>query len=341
MAALPIQIIAEAGVNHNGDLNLAKKLIDCAAAAGADYIKFQTFRAEDTVSAAAQKAPYQIRNTSDTGNKQLELLRQLELNAAAHQELYDYCQAKKIKFLSTAFDEHGLDLLKKFNLDFYKIPSGEITNAPFLRYLAEQKKPLVVSTGMSNLLEIEAAIQVLEKSGCQRTNITLLQCTTAYPCPVDEANLTAMQELAKHFGTKVGFSDHTPGIEVSLAAAALGASIIEKHLTLDRNLPGPDHQASIEPQEFVALVKGVRIIEKALGSGIKTPSTSERENSVIARKSIHLKKALKAGHCLSQADLVMKRPGNGISPMELDSVVGSVLKHDLPEEHQLQLTDLI
>lgn len=333
-------IIAEAGVNHNGELQLAKKLVDAAADAGADYVKFQTFKAEKLVSPEAKKADYQQKNTGDSGETQLAMLKKLELSEADHHELISYCGKKGIKFLSTAFDPESLALLQSLKLDFFKIPSGEITNLPFLRAIGASGLKIILSTGMSTLEEIKAAMDVLQKAGAQKKNITILHCSTEYPAPVSEVNLLAMLTIKKEFEVAVGYSDHTEGIEVAIAAVALGAEIIEKHLTLDRTMPGPDHKASLEPGEFKKMVSAIRNISAALGDGIKKPAASEIKNIVIARKSIYVSGPLKKDHVLTAHDLEVKRPGDGISPMKMDEVTGKKLLRDLQPGEKLSWTDL-
>jgi len=332
-------IIAEAGVNHNGSLDMAKKLIDVAAEAGADVVKFQTFKTEKVVTRTAPKAEYQSKNTG-SDETQFEMIKKLELSEADHDVLVDYCTRKKIMFLSTAFDEPSVDLLTKYKLDIFKIPSGEITNLPYLLRAARLRKKIILSTGMADLGEIEDALEILIDAGTQRQDITVLHCNTEYPSPFEDVNLRAMISIKKAFKVKVGYSDHTTGIEVPIAAVALGASVIEKHFTLDRNLPGPDHKASLEPGELSAMIRGIRNIEAALGDGIKRPSGSELKNKVIARRSIHLDKNLGIGHVLKQDDLIMKRPGDGISPMRIGEVIGKRLNRDLPMDHKLAFHDI-
>jgi N-acetylneuraminate synthase len=329
-------IIAEAGVNHNGSIHLAKKLIDVAAESGVDFVKFQTFKAEKLVSKEASKAEYQVRNTGDGEESQFEMIKKLELDRDTHEILIDYCGTKNIRFFSTAFDLDSIDLLEELDLPLYKIPSGEITNLPYLRKIATKGKPVILSTGMSNLADIEAAIGVMLKAGLIREDLTVLHCNTEYPTPMADVNLKAMDTIAKAFGVKVGYSDHTLGIEIPIAAVAMGAVCIEKHFTLDRNMEGPDHRASLEPAELAAMVTAIRNIEVALGDGIKAPSASEQKNMAIARKSIHLAENLPAGHLLTEADLAMKRPGDGISPMDLRLVVGRRLAKDLSEETKIE-----
>ena len=334
-------IIAEAGVNHNGSIQLAKKLIDVAAAAGVDYVKFQTFKAEKLVSPDAKQAEYQKRNLKSKSNSsQYEMLKKLELSENAHFELIKYCKKKKIKFLSTAFDMDSLEFLIKLNPGLYKIPSGEITNLPYIKRIGSLSKEVILSTGMSTMKEIENAVGVLVKSGTSKNNITVLHCNTDYPTKFSDVNLNAMQAISKRLKVKIGYSDHTLGIEVPIAAVALGAVVIEKHFTLDRSLPGPDQAASLEPNELKQMVTSIRNIEKALGSSIKAPSESEKKNIIVARKSIHLAKEITKGKRITLSDLVMKRPGDGISPMELQKVVGKVAKNDLSINHKLKWSNL-
>jgi N-acetylneuraminate synthase/N,N'-diacetyllegionaminate synthase len=336
----PCFVIAEAGVNHNGDLNLAKKLIEVAAEAGADYVKFQTFKAEKSISKSAKKAEYQAVNTNSCDDKQLDMVKKFELTKEQHQILINYCSEKNIGFLSTPFDLESVDLLDELGVTYFKIPSGDITNLPLLRKIASKSKPAFLSTGMANLGEIEAALEILENAGLKRSSITILHCNTQYPTPIEDVNLRAMNTIAQAFGLKVGYSDHTLGIEAPIAAVALGASVIEKHFTLDRNLPGPDHKASLEPEELKAMVQGIRNIEKTLGSPIKKPSPSEKPNIAVVRKSIHLAKSLNEGDVLELQDIIMLRPGDGISPMMLEQVIGLSLKKDLPEGQMLRWEDI-
>ncbi len=334
-------IIAEAGVNHNGDLQMAQQLIDAAAAAGADYVKFQTFRAENLVSPDARKAEYQSKNTGDGDDSQFNMLKKLELSAEDHEVLIAHCKEKGIRFFSTAFDLESLAFLDRLGMDCYKIPSGELTNYPYLCAVAGLHKPVILSTGMATLEEIREAVEVLTAKGLHKDQLTILHCNTEYPTPMEDVNLKAMQGIADAMGVAVGYSDHTLGIEVPIAAVALGATVIEKHFTLNRNLPGPDHKASLEPDELKAMVTAIRNIEKAMsGSGLKAPSKSESRNMVIARKSLHLSRALPAGHVLTEADLQPLRPGNGISPMRWNGVLGKQLKSALPALHRLSWEDL-
>jgi N,N'-diacetyllegionaminate synthase len=329
-------IIAEAGVNHNGDLDLAKKLIDVAAGAGVDLVKFQSFNANRLVTRTAKKADYQ---TQATGSKesQHEMLSRLELTADMHRELITHCAARNIGFFSTGFDIECVDLLMSLGQDHFKIPSGEITNLPYLRYIGKLGKNTILSTGMATMGDIEAAIDVLEQAGTPRTSITVLHCTTEYPTPMAEVNLRAMQSIHAAFGVKVGYSDHTRGIEVATAAVAMGATVIEKHFTLDRNLPGPDHQASLEPEELKAMVAAIRNIEVALGDGIKRLTPSEAINKTIARKSLVASQVIKAGEAFSAQNITAKRPGTGISPMRWDEVVGCTARRDFFADELIEL----
>jgi N,N'-diacetyllegionaminate synthase len=314
-------IIAEAGVNHNGDLALARKLIVVAAEAGADLVKFQTFSADRLVTRTAGKACYQNR-TTDSKESHYEMLHRLELTTEMHKELMAHCAACGIVFLSTGFDIESVDLLVRLGQGRFKIPSGEITNLPYLRHIGRMGKPVILSTGMAEMDEIKAAIDALEKAGTSRTNVTVLHCTTEYPTPTVEVNLRAMLSIQRAFGVEVGYSDHTRGIEVAIAAVAMGATVIEKHFTLDCALPGPDHQASLEPNELKAMIKAIRNVEEAMGDGIKRPTPSEAKNKAVARKSIVASRAIRAGEIFGDDNLAAKRPGTGISPMCWDDVVG-------------------
>ena len=324
-------IIAEAGVNHNGSIKLAKKLIDAAAEAKADAVKFQTFKTELCVSKNAKKASYQ-EQTTGKDESQFEMIKKLELNAHAHEELIKYCKFKKIMFLSTPFDSDSIELLDGFGLEIFKIPSGEITNLPYLRQIGRLNKKIILSTGMANLGEVEAAINVLTQSGTDRENIALLHANTQYPTPMRDVNLKAILTMKEAFKLDVGYSDHTLGIEVPIAAAALGASIIEKHFTLDKNMQGPDHRASLEPSELKAMVEAIRNIELALGNGVKKASSSESENINVARKSIVAKTGIKKGEIFSEKNLCAKRPGNGISPMRWDEIIGKTAQKDYKQD---------
>lgn len=328
---MSVFIIAEAGVNHNGSMEIAKKLIDVAHEAGADAVKFQTFKADKLVSKSAQKAAYQKEST-DASESQYEMLKRLELSAEAHKELMAYCAQKPIEFLSTPFDIESIDMLNELGMKKYKIPSGEITNLPYLRHIGKLKKKVILSTGMSTLAEVKAALGVLTKAGTPKENITILHATTEYPCPIDEVNLGAMQSISCSLGTKIGYSDHTKGIEVPIAAVALRASVIEKHFTLDRNMQGPDHKASLEPDELREMIRAIRSIELSLGDGIKRPSKSELKNIAIARKSIVASCAIKKGEVFSEQNLTAKRAGDGKSPMLWDEVIGTVAQKDYEED---------
>jgi len=320
-------IIAEAGVNHNGDMNLAKQLIDVAVDAGADIVKFQSFNADRLTTTTAEKAIYQIKTTGKQ-ESQYEMLRRLELSIDMHKELIEYCSQRHIEFFSTGFDIDSVNLLIDLGQSHFKIPSGEITNLPYLRHIGQQGKEVVLSTGMSTLGDIEFAINALEQSGTNRNKITILHCTTEYPTPMNEVNLSAMQNIHKAFGVKIGYSDHTQGIEVAIAAAALGASVIEKHFTLDRTLPGPDHKASLEPNELKSMIQCVRNINVAMGDGIKRLTPSEMKNKDIARKSIVAGRAINKGEKFTEDNLTTKRPGTGISPINWDLIVGKIAARD-------------
>ena len=325
-------IIAEAGVNHNGDLALARQLIDVAAVAGADLVKFQTFTADRLATRTAQKADYQNRTTTST-ESQHEMLSRLELTDAMHHELIAHCATRKIGFFSTGFDIESVDLLVRHGQNHFKIPSGEITNLPYLRHIGRLGKSVILSTGMANLGEIEAAIDALEAAGTPRAMLTVLHCTTEYPTPMAEVNLRAMLSIHAAFGVAVGYSDHTQGIEVAIAAVAMGATVIEKHFTLDRNLPGPDHKASLEPAELNAMVAAIRNIEVALGDGIKRLTTSEARNRPVVRKSLVASRAIKSGALFTAENITAKRPATGISPMRWDEVIGKTALRDFgPDE---------
>jgi N,N'-diacetyllegionaminate synthase len=332
MTVSRVLIIAEAGVNHNGDLDMAKQLIDAAADAGADSVKFQTFQADRLVTVSACKADYQ-NLTTDATESQHAMLKRLELSEEAHRALIAHCAVRGIAFFSTGFDTESIDLLRRLGQDHFKIPSGEITNLPYLCHIGRLGRNVILSTGMSTLGDIEAAIAALETAGTVRSLITVLHCTTEYPTPMNEVNLRAMQSLRVAFGTAVGYSDHTRGTEVSIAAVALGATVIEKHFTLDRNLPGPDHQASLEPDELRAMVAAIRNIEIALGDGVKRLTPSEAKNIPIARKSIVASRDIVAGEILSANNMAVKRAGTGISPMRWDEVVGQIARRPfVPDE---------
>jgi N,N'-diacetyllegionaminate synthase len=312
-------VIAEAGVNHNGDIEIAKQLIDAASEAGADAVKFQTFQADSLVCRTAKKAEYQL-ETTDRTETQYDMLKKLELTPQMHRELIEHCIKRNIMFLSTPFDLESIKLLSELGMQIYKIPSGEITNLPYLREIAKQQKKIILSTGMSSMDEVKAAVNVLKNNGTE--DITLLHCNTQYPTPISDVNLLAMVKMREETGLPVGYSDHTQGIEVPIAAAALGAEVIEKHFTLDRKMEGPDHKASLEPQELMQMVVGIRKIESALGSKIKQVSESEKENLVIARRSIVAAMKIKKGEEFTEVNLTTKRPGDGINPMRWDEIIG-------------------
>jgi N,N'-diacetyllegionaminate synthase len=317
-----VLIIAEAGVNHNGDLKRAIDLIDVASKAGADIVKFQTFKAEKLVSKHARKAGYQLQGTSDD-DSQYNMLKLLELSEDHHVTLIQECDKRGIQFLSTAFDVDGIDFLDQLGMPYFKSPSGEITNYPYLKRMAEKGKPVILSTGMADIEEIRAAIDVLTVHGLSIDDITVLHCNTEYPTPMNDVNLKAMNTIGDKLGVRVGYSDHTLGIEVPIAAVALGATVIEKHFTLNRNLPGPDHHASLEPNELEEMVSAIRNIEKAIsGSQLKIPSQNELKNKIAARKSIHTARPLKIGEIITEDAIIALRPGNGISPMEWNNVIG-------------------
>jgi GDP/UDP-N,N'-diacetylbacillosamine 2-epimerase (hydrolysing) len=318
---MSVIIIAEAGVNHNGDIDMARRLIDAAAAAGADFVKFQTYRAEQLVTRDAAKADYQKRNDGEM-DSQFEMLKRLELTPQMHYELINHCVMRGISFLSTGFDRESVDFLHGLGLPLFKIPSGEITNLPYLRHIGSLGKPIIMSTGMATLEEVGAALDVLQKAGAPRSAITVLHCTTDYPAAAADVNLHAMAAIRDAFGVAVGYSDHTQGVEVSLAAAALGASVIEKHFTLDHDLPGPDHKASLEPDQLKFMVSAIRNIESALGDGVKRPTPAELRNLPIARKSLVAARDIKSGEIFTAENLAVKRPGTGISPMRMDEILG-------------------
>jgi len=351
-----IFIIAEAGVNHNGSLEMARQLVAVAAESGADAVKFQTFKAENVICGAAPKAEYQ-KATTDAAESQLEMLRRLELDPAAHEELLAGCRAKNLEFMSTPFDGESVELLAKLGVARLKIPSGEITNAPLLLRMAQTGLPIIMSTGMATLGEVESALGVLAfgylgyggrpslpefqrawraGQGVLQEKVTLLHCTTEYPAPFGEVNLRAMETLARAFGLPVGYSDHTPGIAVAIAAAARGAAMVEKHFTLDKNLPGPDHQASLEPEELKAMIRSIRQVEAALGSGLKIPTPSELKNKDIMRKSLAATRTIRKGECFSEDNLTSKRPGNGISPLYYWDWIGKEAERDFQPDEIIQ-----
>ena len=330
-------IIAEAGVNHNGSIELAKQLVDKAKEAGVDYIKFQTFRASKLVTKAAKQAEYQQRNMDSQENSQFQMLKKLELSPEEHQILIDYCNELGIKFFSTAFDFDSMDYLHSLNLSLWKIPSGEVTNYPFLKRIAQYNEKTILSTGMCDMEDVRAAVNALYKNGLSKENLILLHCNTEYPTPFEDVNLKAMDALHKEFGVEVGYSDHTKGIEVPIAAVALGATVIEKHFTLDRNMEGPDHKASLEPDELKAMASAIRNIEKALGSSEKKVSDSERKNIAIARKSIVAATDIKKGEILTEENITVKRPGTGISPMRWEEVLGTTAVRDFQEDELIEI----
>ena len=333
-----VTVIAEAGVNHNGDLNIAFNLIKVAANAGADIIKFQTFHAEEIVTSYSKKANYQIQNNLEEATEtQKEMLRKLELSDNDHQLLIEKCNQYNIEFLSTGFDLKSLNLLNNFGLKRYKIPSGEITNLPYLRHIVKFKKPIIMSTGMASLDEIEAAVNVLLKEGHPKEKLTLLQCTTEYPAPFEEINLKVMETFRKKFNVEVGISDHSEGISVPIASVALGATVIEKHLTLDKKLPGPDHKASIEPDELISMIKGIREIESALGNGIKQTTISEERNKNIIRKSVVALKTINKGDTFTSDNIGCKRPGYGISPMKIENILGGKATKKFEKDEMIEL----
>jgi len=323
-------IIAEAGVNHNGSLDLALQLVEAAKASGADAVKFQTFRADLLATRSAHKAAYQERTTANAGESQFEMLQRLQLDAAAHKQLIEHCKRVGIQFLSSPFDSESADLLAAIDVPLFKIPSGEITNFPFLRHVAGKGRPLILSTGMSTLGDVEEAVNVVRAAGA--SELTLLHCVTEYPVPYGEVNLRAMQTLKSAFGLPVGYSDHTSGIEIAIAAVALGAEVIEKHLTLDRSLPGPDHAASLEPTELQQMVASIRHVESALGTGVKSPAPCELSNMSVARKSVVAARTLAAGHQLLASDLEIKRPGSGLAPKLLPALIGRSLRVSISKD---------
>lgn len=328
-------IIAEAGVNHNGDLEMARRLVEVAAQSGADFVKFQTFKADRLVTRQAAKADYQRQLTAED-ESQYDMIRRLELTPEMHVALIEHCARQGIRFLSTGFDIESLDLLAGFGMPLFKIPSGEITNLPYLQHVGRMGTPVILSTGMADMAEIGAALDVLEQAGTPRQQITVLHCNTEYPTPMCDVNLRAMLSIREAFGVQVGYSDHTAGIEVPIAAVALGATVIEKHFTLDRNLPGPDHQASLEPGELKAMVAGIRNIELALGDGVKRPSPSEAKNLPVARKSLVAARPIRAGEPFTQDNLAVKRPGTGVSPMRLNEVLGRVAGRDFQTDELIE-----
>lgn len=330
-------IIAEAGVNHNGSMEMAKAMVDVAADAGVDYIKFQTFKSELLVTSQAQQADYQKKQAKEEDNSQLSMLRKLELSEENHYELIDYCNERGVKFLSTAFDFKSLEFLSSLNLDFWKIPSGEITNYPYLKKIAQTHLPVVMSTGMCTNEDIERALNVIVNNGVSIKDIILLHCNTQYPTPYSDVNLRAMAEMRERFGVKVGYSDHTEGIDVPIAAVALGACVIEKHFTLDRTLPGPDHRASLEPHELKRMVEAIRNVETALGRANKQVTSSESVNIIAARKSIVASTKIQQGELFTEDNLTVKRPGCGLSPMMWDEVIGKTACRDFNVDELIEL----
>ncbi len=329
-------IIAEAGVNHNGSYELAIKMVDEAKRAGADYVKFQTAKPELVISTFAPKAEYQ-KETTGAAESQLEMCKAIHLPLADYKPLKEYCDKVGIGFMSTPFDLVSIDVLEPLDMDYYKIPSGEITNLPYLRKIASKHRPVILSTGMCEVEEVEAALQVLEQGGVKRSDIIVLHCNTEYPTPMADVNLRAMDDLRRSLGVEVGYSDHTKGIEVPIAAVALGATVIEKHFTLDKTMEGPDHKASLEPDELKAMVDAIRNIEQALGDGHKHVSPSERKNMDIARKSIVAARDIRKGEVLTEENITTKRPGNGISPMRWDSVIGTTAIRDFGYDELIEM----
>ncbi len=329
-------IIAEAGVNHNGSIETAKKMVGVAAEAGADAIKFQTFKAEEVISRFAPKAEYQEKNT-DRNETQLDMVMNLELDREEHIELKKYCKKKSIIFLSSPFDLGSIDLLEELDCEILKIPSGEITNLPYLKKVGGLEKKILLSTGMANLKEIGDALEILIEAGTKKDSITVLHCNTEYPTPMADVNLLAMKTIKETFNVNVGYSDHTEGIEVSIAATALGATVIEKHFTIDKNMEGPDHRASLEPSELRAMVEAIRNTEKMLGDGIKKPSLSEKDNMCVVRKSIVTTRDVKKGEIIKEEDITAKRPGSGISPMEWEKIVGRAASRDFCKDELIKM----
>lgn len=333
-----VLIIAEAGVNHNGDIDQAIELIDVASKAGADVVKFQTFTAERLVTRSAKTASYQSQSIDDTDGTQYNMLKSLELSTSDHKVLIDACKKRRIQFLSTAFDEEGIDYLDSLNLPFFKSPSGEITNYPYLKRLAQKGRPVVLSTGMANMKEVKDAMDVLLTHGLTKKDITILHCNSEYPTPMEDVNLKAMNTIGKELGVQVGYSDHTMGIEVPIAVVALGAKVIEKHFTLDRNLPGPDHKASLEPSELGAMVSAIRNIEKAMsGNGEKEITLSERQNIHVVRKSIVAKTNIKQGEVFTDLNLTTKRPATGLNPMKWNDIIGKIATKDFQIDECIEI----
>ncbi len=336
-----VLIIAEAGVNHDGSLDKAINLIDIAAEAGADFVKFQTFKSENLVSKTAEKANYQTLNKTLKSDSQFEMLKSLEIPQSWYPALIKRCKEKEIEFLSTGFDEESLKILQDLNVSIFKIPSGEITNKPYLEYISKTDKKIILSTGMSNLDEVSMAIEILTSNGRKKDDITVLHCNTEYPTPYEDVNLNAMVSMRKKLNINIGYSDHTQGIEVPIAAVALGACVIEKHFTLDKKSKGPDHQASLTPNELKLMIHSIRNIEKSLGINSKTVSPSEEKNLTIIRKSIHLKSDIMKGSRIKKKNLIMLRPGDGISPMNIDEVIGREALYNLSKGHKLTKSDII
>ena len=335
-------IIAEAGVNHNGSFDLAKKLVETASNAGADYVKFQTFKTESNITKVAKKAEYQIANTNDEVETQFEMVKKLELSFDEFLKLKLYCDELEIGFLSTGFDFESVDFLDSLEIDFFKIPSGEITNKPLIKHIASKKRPVILSTGMSNMNEIKVALETLTRNGCKKAQITVLHCNTEYPTPFRDINLKAMNSIGDINGVNIGYSDHSLGIVVPIAAVALGAKVIEKHFTLDKNLDGPDHKCSLNPDELKRMVSSIRNIEEALsGNGEKIPSESEKKNIEIARKSVHINTSILQGETIKKEHIICLRPGDGISPMNINKVIGLKAKKDLKPFTKLSKSDLI
>lgn len=332
-----VTVIAEAGVNHNGSIELAKQLVDKAVEAGVDFIKFQTFKAANLVTKKARQAEYQKNNIGGGDDSQYQMLKNLELTQEEHFELIEYCKQKGVRFFSTAFDFDSIEFLDSLHLGLWKIPSGEITNYPYIKKIAQKQGEVILSTGMSTSEDIQNAVDVLLKWGKTKDQITILHCNTEYPTPFEDVNLRAMLSIKEHFGTQVGYSDHTRGIEVPIAAVALGATVIEKHFTLDRNMPGPDHKASLEPDELKAMVSAIRNIEKALGSSEKKVTDSERKNIAVARKSIVAARNISEGEIFTEENLTVKRPGTGVSPMRWEEVLGTTAIRDFQEDELIEL----
>ena len=332
-----VTVIAEAGVNHNGSIDLAKQLVDKAVEAGVDFIKFQTFKAANLVTKKARQAEYQKNNIGGGDDSQYQMLKKLELTQEEHFELIEYCNQKGVRFFSTAFDFDSIEFLDSLHLGLWKIPSGEITNYPYIKKIAQKQGDVILSTGMSTSEDIQNAVDVLLRWGKTKDQITILHCNTEYPTPFEDVNLRAMLSIKENFGTQVGYSDHTRGIEVPIAAVALGATVIEKHFTLDRNMSGPDHKASLEPDELKAMVSAIRNIEKALGSSEKKVTDSERKNIAVARKSIVAARNISKGEILTEENLTVKRPGTGISPMRWEEVLGTTAVRDFQEDELVEI----